>query len=154
MNMYTNNNQDDHAFVMSLMAPNETTSSLSNDKDTISSEAMEKDNSSPRESGASPAAQKVVNEHPSSPSSYDTSADITCKCVKTKCLQLYCECFHSGIVCNDQCQCTKCGNIEGLERLAKMASVLKRNQNAFDEENTFAKKRRKEKSGCACISSQ
>ena len=153
--MYTNNNQEDHAFVLSLMAPNETTSSLGNGKNTLANETTEEDNrnSSPRESGTSSRIQKV-NEYSSSPSSNDTSADITCKCVKTKCLQLYCECFHSGIVCNDQCQCTHCGNIEGLERLAKMASVLKRNKNAFDEENTFAKKRRKEMSGCACTSSQ
>jgi hypothetical protein len=42
-----------------------------------------------------------------------------------------------------------------LERLAKLSSVLRKNKNAFDEgENNFAKRRRKERLGCSCSSSQ
>jgi hypothetical protein len=39
-----------------------------------------------------------------------------------------------------------------LERLSKMASVLKRNSNAFEEENSFVKRRRKEKPGKKAVS--
>lgn len=34
----------------------------------------------------------------------------TCKCVKSKCLKLYCECFRQGIPCNDDCVCIDCQN--------------------------------------------
>ena len=34
----------------------------------------------------------------------------TCKCVKSKCLQLYCECFAKGTICTDSCVCIDCKN--------------------------------------------
>jgi hypothetical protein len=52
-------------------------------------------------------------------------------------------------MCNEHCRCKDCGNCDEnqAERLLKMASVLKRNSNAFEEENSFVKRRRKEKPG-------
>jgi hypothetical protein len=37
---------------------------------------------------------------------------VLCTCVKSKCLKLYCECFASGQLCNDQCKCLECKNRE------------------------------------------
>ena len=34
----------------------------------------------------------------------------TCKCVKSKCLQLYCECYAGGTICADSCVCIDCKN--------------------------------------------
>ena len=34
----------------------------------------------------------------------------TCKCVKSKCLKLYCECYRQGITCNHDCVCIDCKN--------------------------------------------
>lgn len=34
-----------------------------------------------------------------------------CRCRKSKCLKLYCECFASEHHCSDFCQCTKCSNV-------------------------------------------
>merc|ERR1711959_834709 len=33
-----------------------------------------------------------------------------CKCRKSKCLKLYCECFAAGSFCGTDCLCTDCGN--------------------------------------------
>ncbi|KAL7534816.1 hypothetical protein ACHAXR_008392 [Thalassiosira sp. AJA248-18] len=33
-----------------------------------------------------------------------------CKCVKSKCLKLYCECYSQGITCNEDCVCIDCKN--------------------------------------------
>jgi len=33
-----------------------------------------------------------------------------CKCVKSKCLELYCECYRRGITCTDDCVCIDCKN--------------------------------------------
>ncbi len=35
-----------------------------------------------------------------------------CNCKKSGCLKLYCDCFNSGIFCNDSCCCNNCRNIE------------------------------------------
>mmetsp|Transcript_42990 Transcript_42990/g.91412 ORF Transcript_42990/g.91412 Transcript_42990/m.91412 type:complete len:933 (+) Transcript_42990:300-3098(+) len=38
------------------------------------------------------------------------TSSVTCKCVKSKCLQLYCECYRQGITCKDDCVCIDCRN--------------------------------------------
>ena len=35
-----------------------------------------------------------------------------CKCVKTKCLKRYCECFAAGVLCGTKCSCSNCENNE------------------------------------------
>ncbi|EAR91019.2 tesmin TSO1-like CXC domain protein (macronuclear) [Tetrahymena thermophila SB210] len=57
-----------------------------------------------------------------------------CKCKKSKCLKLYCECFLRGNYCNDQCICTECGNNDkNLEEREKAIDEAKtRNQDAFN----------------------
>eukprot|EP00658_Telonema_sp_P-2_P008334 TRINITY_DN13133_c0_g1_i4.p1 TRINITY_DN13133_c0_g1~~TRINITY_DN13133_c0_g1_i4.p1 ORF type:complete len:357 (-),score=87.54 TRINITY_DN13133_c0_g1_i4:156-1226(-) len=36
----------------------------------------------------------------------------SCRCRKSKCLKLYCECYASGEVCTDLCKCLACENTE------------------------------------------
>ncbi|KAL4460025.1 hypothetical protein ABPG74_003551 [Tetrahymena malaccensis] len=57
-----------------------------------------------------------------------------CKCKKSKCLKLYCECFLRGNYCNDQCICTECGNNDkNLEEREKAIEEAKtRNSDAFN----------------------
>lgn len=33
-----------------------------------------------------------------------------CKCISSKCLKLYCECFKNGTLCSDACKCRNCEN--------------------------------------------
>jgi len=36
--------------------------------------------------------------------------DLKCKCVKTNCLKLYCDCFRQDKQCNSNCGCLECKN--------------------------------------------
>jgi hypothetical protein len=120
--------QDDNSFVASLIDSNanaHVAPARSNDRDVPMQEATPQ-----------PSIQN--QEHDTSYSS-TSSALLQCKCTKTHCLQLYCDCFHSGQLCSDQCTCVDCGNtsFNTTNRLQKMASVLKRNKNTFDEDASF-----------------
>jgi hypothetical protein len=58
-----------------------------------------------------------------------------CKCNRSKCLKMYCECFTSGYFCGDDCNCVGCANTEENQHQVREARVFikKRNQNAFKE---------------------
>lgn len=66
-----------------------------------------------------------------------------CKCKKTKCLKLYCECFAAKSFCKDTCSCTECLNREeknnNKERNIAIHSFLVKNQPTVfkPEENLF-----------------
>jgi len=56
-----------------------------------------------------------------------------CKCSRSKCLKLYCECFAKGGFCRPECGCNNCSNLAGHEdeiAYAK-ADIMKRDPNAF-----------------------
>ncbi|KAH9259316.1 hypothetical protein BASA81_002359 [Batrachochytrium salamandrivorans] len=59
----------------------------------------------------------------------------SCKCKRTRCLKLYCECFAGSQMCNGDCVCTDCGNTnKASDRVARegaIANVLSRNPDAF-----------------------
>ncbi|CAI9289377.1 unnamed protein product [Lactuca saligna] len=38
-----------------------------------------------------------------------------CKCKKTKCLKLYCDCFSAGFYCYEACSCKECFNLRDYE---------------------------------------
>ena len=60
-------------------------------------------------------------------------AQISCKCPKSKCLLMYCECFSKGVVCNERCSCYQCRNNSHFEEKRQKArkAVLERDPNAF-----------------------
>jgi len=39
------------------------------------------------------------------------SAPVKCKCKRSKCQKLYCDCFQAGRACSDQCECQGCHNL-------------------------------------------
>ncbi|XP_013619527.1 PREDICTED: protein tesmin/TSO1-like CXC 8 [Brassica oleracea var. oleracea] len=55
-----------------------------------------------------------------------------CRCRQSKCLKLYCDCFASGVLCND-CDCADCHNNadNSYAREAAVLNLLDRNPNAF-----------------------
>lgn len=74
----------------------------------------------------------------------------SCKCVKTKCLKLYCECFQKGVLCNPECRCKDCSNTKenGVKLKATKKAYLTRNP------NTFVKKPKGASPSCACRSNR
>ena len=60
-----------------------------------------------------------------------------CKSKSSKCLKLYCNCFHRGQWCNERCTCVDCKNTTEHEQLRTetIGCILERNRNAFDEED-------------------
>ena len=68
------------------------------------------------------------------------TTDRQCKCGGTKCLKLYCECFHRGMFCNPSiCHCTQCKNTEKFNstnqpqgpRVAAILALLSKKPRAF-----------------------
>ena len=57
----------------------------------------------------------------------------SCKCNKSKCLRLYCECFAKGMVCGVDCNCTDCHNTEQHKPLRELViqETLEKNPYAF-----------------------
>ena len=88
-----------------------------------------------------------------------------CRCVSTKCLKLYCNCFKAGIYCHKECKCVDCHNneshmnevvLEGLKKIVKLKDSKKHEQKPqdvsklgllqnynFEETNLFK--------GCSCF---
>ncbi|KAL7472083.1 hypothetical protein ACHAXS_012407 [Conticribra weissflogii] len=63
--------------------------------------------------------------------------ELTCRCIKSKCLKLYCDCFRRNKLCDANCVCLDCHNTEAEsgpegKRTAVMIQILKRNPHAFD----------------------
>ncbi len=77
---------------------------------------------------------------------------IVCRCVKSQCLKLYCDCFQSGQVCGSFCLCVNCLNthnesgVNGKRTLARK-SCLERKPDAFV-------KKKKEVGSCSCRNSR
>lgn len=66
----------------------------------------------------------------------------TCKCSKSKCLKLYCECFAAGGMCGKSCRCTECLNSEGFADIKKIvvSELLEKNPKSFDKKFKKIKK--------------
>lgn len=58
---------------------------------------------------------------------------ISCKCKKSKCLKLYCDCFSSDGMCKPTCRCENCCNNEQFSGLreAVRKEMLQKNPKAF-----------------------
>lgn len=78
--------------------------------------------------------------------------DRPCKCSNSRCLKLYCECFHYGFFCDDRmCKCRGCLNNEEHnqprgERFIAIKKILARRPHAFSE----IRVRRRTGKGCGC----
>jgi hypothetical protein len=75
--------------------------------------------------------------------------DIVCNCLKSRCLKLYCHCFHKGRTCNEACLCISClntpvENVVGGKRNLAIQNCLEKRPDAF------TKKPKAVGAGCAC----
>lgn len=83
---------------------------------------------------------------------------ITCKCKKTKCLKLYCDCFASENECSKNCKCQNCYNLKKYSKVRKIVIKELLQQNPLAFENKY-KEINKNKikihlRGCACKNSK
>ena len=98
-------------------------------------------------------AQIAHHQTPGHPSNLATPR--TCKCRKSKCLKLYCECFAAHVYCTPSvCGCVECVNLSAHEsvRVAAIETALVRNVDAFVYKVTKATKRSNMtvSAGCSC----
>ena len=79
-------------------------------------------------------------------------AQISCKCPKSKCLLMYCECFSKAVVCNERCSCYQCRNNSHFEEKRQKArkAVLERDPNAFTKVEYVGEQQLGLKKGCNC----
>ena len=87
----------------------------------------------------------------------------SCKCAKSRCLKLYCDCFQSGRMCDpNECECKSCLNLEKYNgrngaRTKAIKECLAKNPNAFkkrqkgSDEGCGCKKNRCLKKYCVCF---
>eukprot|EP00985_Skeletonema_marinoi_P032811 scaffold39679_cov153-Skeletonema_marinoi.AAC.4 len=74
----------------------------------------------------------------------------TCKCAKSRCLKLYCDCFQSGRMCDPaQCECKSCMNLDKYSgpsgaRTNAINECLAKNPKAFE------KRQKGNDEGCGC----
>ncbi len=84
---------------------------------------------------------------------HNSAEGISCRCVRSQCLKLYCECFQSGNVCGDACMCVKCLNTveesgeTGKRTIARSLALLKK-------PDAFKKKVKEVGAGCSCKNSK
>lgn len=80
----------------------------------------------------------------------------SCKCEKTHCLKLYCECFHGAMFCDPvRCRCKSCKNLKEFnsvsepkgDRVEAMLSILSRRPSAFV---LGGRKAVADRQGCRC----
>ena len=81
------------------------------------------------------------------------AAGVNCRCVKSRCLKLYCDCFQSGKLCGESCLCIKCLNTAkessdtGRRTTARSLALMK-------NLDAFKKKVKEAGAGCSCKNSK
>lgn len=87
---------------------------------------------------------------------------VSCKCKKSQCLKLYCDCFQQNLMCTSDCECEKCKNTEandcpGGSRDKAVTEIMLRRPDAFKprkrdaEEGCKCKKNKCLKKYCICF---
>lgn len=85
--------------------------------------------------------------------SIGTKLELGCRCAKTRCLKLYCDCFRGTKLCTSRCQCIECLNTaeesgpDGI-KTRTMQDIVARRPNAFQ------KRVRNPNAGCKCKNSR
>ncbi|KAL7487186.1 hypothetical protein ACHAW6_012781 [Cyclotella cf. meneghiniana] len=72
-----------------------------------------------------------------SPTPEEIQQEHSCKCLKSRCLKLYCDCFRHNSTCSDACSCHACHNTHaqngpGGARTLAMLAILRGRPGAFD----------------------
>ena len=76
--------------------------------------------------------------------------NVSCRCRKSQCIKLYCECFQSGSLCHSLCKCDRCVNTEAeMGQFGKL--TIAKNDYLLRKPDVFRKKKKSVGGGgCAC----
>lgn len=81
-----------------------------------------------------------------------TNKKKACKCSKSKCLKLYCECFINEELCGPECKCLNCFNtIENIDLIQKIKLEISTfNPSSFESKYGQLNQTKIHKRGCNC----
>jgi hypothetical protein len=77
---------------------------------------------------------------------------IKCKCKKSQCLKLYCECFQKLGYCED-CDCVNCSNVPGNEKREEAIEQMKLKNSTFKQKQAMQENSKQVSIGCNCSKS-
>ena len=99
-----------------------------------------------------PSKKRKGSPQAKATSSQTKEQRLSCNCKKSKCLKLYCECFHALKYCSE-CNCYDCENRPENDeaREAVIAAIKERNPDAFDSKmKSDASGVKQHNNGCHC----
>ena len=81
--------------------------------------------------------------------------DSCCKCAKSMCLKLYCQCFAAGRICKNDCSCNNCHNLPQYKELINLVILDTKEKNPEAFNSKYKKREEGEKQivhsrGCNC----
>jgi len=84
--------------------------------------------------------EAYMQHHEDKKQSPTKTSTLICNCKSSKCLKLYCVCFASEALCNDNCRCTNCENNERNRLTIKGSKdrIKRRRSTAFEKKIVIA----------------
>eukprot|EP00658_Telonema_sp_P-2_P025053 TRINITY_DN20089_c0_g1_i6.p1 TRINITY_DN20089_c0_g1~~TRINITY_DN20089_c0_g1_i6.p1 ORF type:complete len:209 (-),score=31.92 TRINITY_DN20089_c0_g1_i6:103-729(-) len=73
-----------------------------------------------------------------------------CKCRKSKCLKLYCDCFSASVLCQPECVCIDCGNVASNPQAASTKKRKPRAPKTQGQGSCRCKRSSCQKKYCEC----
>ena len=77
-------------------------------------------------------SQVIEDTKAKNPNAFQEKVANGCKCKKSACLKMYCECYQKSIVCEEKCKCVDCKNYTGSQDLIEIDEQRKNDSSEED----------------------